>query len=80
MPNESSKELVFNKGYSLNNEILTPFYHEAVVVDGSFIYFMFRKKINVRIIMVGWQYRINPNWKGIYLGVVETLNKYQGSK
>lgn len=67
----------FNKGYSLDKEVITPFYHDAVLVDGGFISFLYTPNIHVRIIMYGWQYRINPNWKDVYLGVVETLNNYR---
>lgn len=67
----------FNRGYSLSNEITTPYYHEALMVDGGTIYFLYKPNIVVRIIMLGHDRKINPNWKGIYLGVVETLNNYQ---
>lgn len=66
----------FNNGYSLNSEVKTPYYKEAIIVEGEFIYFLYKTDIVVRIIMRGWS-KINPDWKGIYLGVVETLNNYQ---
>jgi hypothetical protein len=35
----------------------------------------------VRIIMRGWNGGgFNPDWKGVYLGVIETLNKYRENK
>lgn len=75
----ASKDIpnLFNSGYSLNNEITTPYYHEALLIKGNFITFLYTPNIDVRIIMYGWSSKINPDWKDIYLRVVETLNNYQ---
>lgn len=78
-PNEAVSEPFFREGYALNNEVLTPYYRLPVVVQGGYIYFIYAPNIHVRISMLGWG-MINPNWKGIYLGVAETLNNYQESK
>jgi hypothetical protein len=64
--------------YSLKNDANDPVSGLPVVVsDGQFIHFMFAPQVSVRIIMMGG---IHPDWKGIYLGVIETLNKYREDK
>jgi hypothetical protein len=65
--------------YSLGTDVLTPIDHEPVLLRGGYIYFNYAPTVDVRIIMMGWDRDINPNWKGIYLGVIETLNKYRES-
>lgn len=71
---------LFNVAYSLTEDARTPYYHEPVVVGGDSIAFAYTKNIHIRIIMMGWNRRINPNWKGIYLGVIETLSNYREDK
>jgi hypothetical protein len=67
--------------YSLTDDALTPLEHQPVTLSSAeTIYFNYAPKIWVRINMTGWIGHINPNWKGIYLGVVETLNKYREDK
>lgn len=66
--------------YSLTKDALTPLEREPVVQSGGFIYFDYLPNVAVRIEMMGWMGLINPDWKGIYLGVIETLNKYREDK
>lgn len=71
----------FDYAYSLTDDALTPLEHQPVMVShGESIYFNYAPKIQVRIFMMGWIGHVNPDWKGIYLGVVETLNKYREIK
>lgn len=67
----------YNEAYSIMEDARTPHFREPVVISASLIYFAYTPNIRVRIIMNGWGTKINPDWKGIYLGVVETLNNYQ---
>jgi hypothetical protein len=63
--------------YSLTNDAIEPWGGQPIVVSGEFITFMYAPQVSVRIIMMGWTGDINPDWKGVYLGVIETLNKYR---
>jgi hypothetical protein len=70
----------FDYAYSLTDDAQTPWGHQPVMVFGESISFMYTPQVRVRITMMGWNDHINPNWKGIYLGVIETLNKYREDK
>jgi hypothetical protein len=78
-PKELINKGYVDYGYSLTNDAVEPWGGQPIVVSREYIYFSYAPQITVRIIMRGWLH-INPNWKGIYLGVVETLNKYQEDK
>ena len=67
----------YNEAYSILDDVSTPHFREPVVINAGLISFAYSPKISVRIIMNGWGTKINPDWKGIYLGVVQTLNNYQ---
>jgi hypothetical protein len=66
--------------HSLTDDAITPVDNKPVIVTNNYIYFRYAPKIEVRINMMMYGNPINPNWKGIYLGVVETLNKYREDK
>ncbi len=66
--------------YSLNNDALTPVDHKPVIVSDNYIYFYYAPRVEIRINMWVYGSNINPNWKEIYLGVIETLNKYREVK
>jgi hypothetical protein len=63
--------------YSLTNDAIEPWDGRPVVVSDGYIYFSYAPRVRVRIQIMGWTDQINPNWKAIYLGVVETLDKYR---
>ncbi len=65
----------YNEAYSL--DVRTPYSKEPVILGSGLISFMYTKNIYVRLSMHGWSTKMNPDWEGIYLGVVETLNNYQ---
>lgn len=65
--------------YSLNRDAIDPWTGEPVVYNLGYINFSYTSRISVRIIISG-RGIANPDWKGIYLGVVETLNKYRQDK
>ncbi len=71
---------VVDYAYSLTDDAIEPWGGQPIVVSGEFISFMYAPEVSVRIVMMGWTGHINPDWKGIYLGVVETLNKYREDK
>jgi hypothetical protein len=66
--------------YSLTEDAVTPWGHEPVMISSEYIYFIYAPQIEVRIEMWREKEDIDPNWKGIYLGVVETLDKYREDK
>jgi hypothetical protein len=76
-PKEMIERGYAHYAYSITKDALEPWSNQPVVVNGEFITFMYSPQVSVRISMMGWGGYINPDWKGIYLGVVETLNKYR---
>lgn len=76
---EAPKELIdkgyFDMAYSLNNEVLTPLHRVPVVIEHESINFSYAPTIYVDVTLdSAWN---KSNWKGIFLGVVETLNNYR---
>lgn len=65
---------------ALTEDATEPWGGQPIVIQTGYIFFSYAPQVRVRIVMTGWLGRINPDWKGIYLGVVETLNKYREDK
>jgi hypothetical protein len=63
--------------YQHNGDAEEPWGREPVF---GYMHFSYAPQISVRIIVMGRTENVNPDWKGIYLGVVETLNKYRQDK
>lgn len=65
--------------YPLSDTLITPLQHEPVRVHGNdLISFNYSPTIEVRVSWEGYKPNKNaPDWKGMYLDVVETLNKYR---
>jgi hypothetical protein len=61
--------------YSLKNDAIDPVSGLPVIVSDNYISFRFAPQVSVRIFM-----KDTTHWKDIYLGVVETLNKYREVK
>jgi hypothetical protein len=71
---------VFRYAVAMDNDTLTPWRHQPIVIYGNRLSFSFLYSNGVLVVVDAYGRTLVPHWKQIYLGVVKTLDQYAERK